>query len=105
MPIKALTAKFVEGVKPTATRIEYYDTDVTGLALRVTPSGAKSWTVRYWHGRRQRRLTIGDTDAFTLAQARDEARDVLYAAGKGQDPATGKQAGRKAESIGDLAEL
>jgi integrase len=105
MPIKALTAKFVDGVKPTATRIEYYDTDVIGLALRVTPSGAKSWTVRYWHGRRQRRLTIGDTDAFTLAQARDEARDVLYAAGKGQDPATGKQAGRKAESIGDLAEL
>jgi hypothetical protein len=105
MPIKKLTARFVASVKPKGTRVEYRDAQVDGLALRVTESGSKSWTLRYRHGRRQRRMTIGTTEAFSLAKARAEARDVLYAAGKGKDPATVKQAGRAADTIGDLATL
>lgn len=101
-----LTARFVAGVKPTRRRLEYGDEDVPGLALRVTPSGAKTWTLRYRNARaRLRRLTLGSAAVLTLAQARERARDELYAAGKGADPATEKQMGRKAETIADLAEL
>jgi integrase len=101
-----LTSRFVDSVKPTpAKRVEYFDENVTGLALRVTESGAKSWTVLYRHRGRLRRLTLGSVDVLTLAQARERARDELYAANKGADPATVKQSGRRAETIGDLATL
>lgn len=106
MPTLMLTARFVESVKPTpGKRVEYFDEDVTGLALRVTDRGAKSWTVLYRHRGHLRRLTLGNTSVLTLAKARDLARDHLYAAGKGADPAAEKQLGRKAETISDLAEL
>jgi integrase len=101
-----LTARFVDSIKPTrGKRVEYFDEDVPGLALRVTERGAKSWTVLYRHRGRLRRLTLGSVDVLTLANARERARDELYAASKGADPATVKQEGRKAETIGDLADL
>ncbi len=105
MPKKNLTARFVDSVKPTRSRTEYLDRDVPGLALRVTPQGAKSWSVLYRHHGRLRRLTLGSADVLTLAKARDRARDELYAVGKGADPAQAKLDGRKAETIGDLAEV
>jgi hypothetical protein len=106
MPTLMLTARFVDSVKPTpGKRVEYFDEDVTGLALRVTERGAKSWTVLYRHRGHLRRLTLGNTGVLTLARARELARDHLYAAGKGADPAAEKQLGRRAETIADLAEL
>jgi len=106
MPTLTLTAQTVKSIKPTqGRRVEYIDSIVPGLALRVTPAGSKSWTVRYRHRTRMRRMTLGSVDVLSLAKARERARDELHAASKGADPATAKQAGRKAETIGDLATL
>lgn len=106
MPTVLLTARFVSSIKATpGKRVEYLDEDVAGLALRVTEGGVKSWTLRYRHRGRLRRLTLGSEDALTLAQARERAREELHAASKGADPATAKQAGRTAETIDDLAAL
>jgi integrase len=100
-----LTDRQVAAIKPTTARVEYVDEKVPGLALRVTPNGAKSWTVRYRHRGRLRRLTLGSASVIPLVQARERVRDLLHEASKGADPATEKQAGRKAETIGDLAAL
>ena len=82
MPTVMLNARLVASITPTSgKRREYFDEDVPGLALRVTESGAKSWTVLYRHHGRLRRMTLGTLTAFTLAKARKEARDVLYAGG------------------------
>jgi integrase len=105
MPAKTLTAKFVKAIEATGQRVEYFDQTVPGLVLRVSPTGAKSWCVMYRHRRRLRRYTIGSTEAFTLADAREEARERLRDARKGGDPATEKQEARKAETIADLATL
>src|SRR2546427_6137423 len=105
MPRLLLTDRRVKALKPQATRIDYHDAQLPGLALRVTPTGEKSWSVRYRHRGRLRRLTLGRLDAISLATARERARDGLQAASKGFDPAAAKQAGRKTETIGDLAEL
>jgi integrase len=104
MPVRLLTARFIDAVKSTARREEYRDTEVRGLVLRVTPAGAKTFVVRYYnaHGR-ERRLTLGSADVITLAKARVRARDELYTASKGADPATTKQAARTAQTVGDLA--
>jgi integrase len=106
MPTVMLTARFVDSIKPTpGKRVEYFDEDVSGLALRVTEHGAKTWTVLYRHRGRLRRLTLGGADVLSLARARTRARDELTAVSHGGDPATAKQEGRKAETIGDLAAL
>jgi integrase len=105
VPTVMLTDRLIVAIKPTTTRVEYVDEKVPGLALRVTPNGAKSWTVRYRHRGRLRRLTLGSANVIPLVQARARVRDLLHDASKGADPATEKQAGRKAETIGDLAEL
>ncbi len=41
-------------VAPARGRLEVLDTKMPGLALRVAPSGKKTWTV-VWHQRRQTR--------------------------------------------------
>ncbi|MFN7984394.1 MAG: tyrosine-type recombinase/integrase [Vicinamibacterales bacterium] len=104
MPTVMLTARFVDTVKPTpGKRIEYVDREVPGLALRVMPTGIKSWTVRYRHRSRLRRLTLGSVTAVSLSQARDRARDELHGVSHGADPASVKQASRKAETFEELA--
>ncbi len=105
MPTLTLTDRMINTVKPSEKRVEYVDDKVPGLALRVMPSGAKSWTLRYRHRGRLRRLTLGTLKSITLSQARARARDEFHAASKGADPATEKQAGRKVETVGDLAGL
>ncbi|MBK9239389.1 MAG: tyrosine-type recombinase/integrase [Acidobacteria bacterium] len=104
MPTVNLTARLVASIKPSKARTEYFDSAMPGLALRVTPTGAKSWTVLYRHRGRLRRLTLGSESVVTLAAARDRARDELHGVTKGADPATVKQDGRKAETIADLAD-
>ena len=58
MPTKGLTELFVERVKPPSLgRIEYFDAAFSGLALRVTEKGHKSWSLHYRMGGRLRRFT------------------------------------------------
>jgi len=105
MPTKRFTARTVKALKPSSARVEYFDATVPGLALRVTPSGVKTWTLMYRHRGRLRRLTLGRADVIPLAKARERARDHLHDASKGADPAAEKQAGKKVETIGELATL
>ena len=105
MPTHSLTARFVASVKPTRARVEYFDREVPGLVLRVTPSGAKSWSIRYWHRGRQRRLTIGSAAVLSLSVARDRARDELYEVSQGNDPAGRKREAATAATVADLVDL
>ncbi len=93
----------------TGRQIEYPDVAVGGLALRVTPAGRKTWTLRYrTRDGQQRRITLGTFPAVGLADARQAAREALGAAAKGADPAKQKQAAvaaakaRKLSTVGDL---
>ena len=56
------TARTIETIRPVpGRRIDVFDASLPGLALRVTASGHKSWTVHYRNAaRRLRRLTLGD---------------------------------------------
>src|SRR2546423_6763326 len=104
-----LTDRRVATIRADATRrLEVPDDKVAGLALRVTPSGAKTWTLRYRveGGRRARlrRLTLGTYPAVGLAKARKAAANALgQVATTHTDPAAMKQAARLGETFGDLA--
>jgi hypothetical protein len=74
MPSLKLTADIVERMKPGATLIELVDLDprARGLALRIAPSGIKSWTLRYRLPTGERkRITLGNHPAMSLGKARD----------------------------------
>ena len=98
-----LTARTVDRLKPTPQQRDYWDAAITGLGLRVTPSGAKSWTVRYRVGRRLRRSTIGRYPTLSLADARAQARAALRDVALGRDPAQAKRDARAAHTFGQLA--
>jgi integrase len=84
---KALTAKAVENLAPTASRMEVADGGMQGLYLVVQPSGAKSWAVRYRFAGKPRKMTIGPYPLFGLLQAREAAGKALRAVSEGRDPA------------------
>ncbi len=88
MPKKNLSATFVSKVKPPAEgRVEYFDTQVKSLALRVTEKGAKSWVFFYRIDGKLRRLTIGKFPKVGLKEARDTARMAGSKVYSGIDPA------------------
>jgi len=91
MPNKKLTDSFIRSVKSEEKRIEYYDTIVTGFALRVSPSGHKSFVYRYRADGKIKRFTIGKFPKISLSKARDQAKDLAYKIRKGTDPLYEKQ--------------
>ena len=114
MSKRITTAVSVDAVKPNKIhQIDVPDAKVAGLALRVTPSGAKSWTFRYRNiGRQQKRINLGRYPAVRLVEARDAAYRVLASLAEGGDPAAEKKGqkarararARQLESVGDLIE-
>jgi integrase len=97
MPSLKLTAEIVERTKPGPTLIELVDLDprARGLALRITPSRIKSWTLRYRLPTGERkRITLGNYPAMSLSKARDAVALKLAAIVDGRDPAAEKKAAR-----------
>lgn len=76
-------------------RLEWADTVVPQLRLRVSDKGAKHWSVIYrvsgagdgGNKGPMRRMSLGDYPRVTIAKARDGARDALDLAEKGTNPA------------------
>jgi integrase len=62
------------------------DTAVPGLRVRVTNTGAKSFVFEAKLNRQTIRRTIGDVRAWTIEQARAEARRLAVLLDEGNDP-------------------
>ena len=69
-----LTDRFCASARSTEVQTDYFDAQVTGLALRVTSGGTRSWTLL--HGTPRRRVTLGRYPSLTLAAARARAIEV-----------------------------
>jgi integrase len=96
MPTKRLTDLFIEKLKaPKSGRVEYFDAAMSGLALRVTESGHKSWCLFYRHNGRLRRHTLGDFKKLNKVRAaHDAARAAFQQLVGGVDPGEAKRAAR-----------
>jgi integrase len=72
----------------------YWDTGITGLALKVTPKGKKTFLVQYRPGGRgtpTRKMFIGPFGEVTFHKAQTEAKRILGLRAEGRDPAFEKQ--------------
>jgi CRP-like cAMP-binding protein len=88
-----ITKRLVEGLKADPAREIYVpDDDVPGFGIRVRPSGAASYVVRYRTAAGEsRRLTIGRVGVLSPEEARRTAQKHLAAVAGGADPARDKR--------------
>jgi site-specific recombinase XerD len=82
-----LTQTFVNSVNPSEKLLRIRDTNTIGLVLFVNAGGKKTYFVDYkrLNGKRAD-YKIGDATRYTLAEAREAARDFLASVEKGIDP-------------------
>ena len=91
-----LTDVSVRKAAPTTKRQEIADGQAPGLYLIVQPSGSKSWAVRYSHGGKVKKVTLGGYPALPLLEARRRALGIAAGVANGADPAEEKKAERNA---------
>lgn len=96
-----LTAKLLAGLHVTGREYEVHDTTVTGLFVRVTAAGAKSYVVTWARGRKK---TLGRVGILTLDQARQEATQYLAEARKHGEPTAVSQ-GRRGAALPSLRDF
>lgn len=65
-----LTPLMLSGIKPKAKEFSLYDAQCEGLALRVQPSGVRSWVCWDRTNGKTRRITLGRYPEMSLEEAR-----------------------------------
>ena len=101
---RAFTELFVRKLKPKPTAFVTWDLKQRGLAIRVQPTGRKSWYVAYSRHGRPRWLRLGDADAIYLADARQLAAEAMLQVARGHDPAAERKAERGSGTFAELAD-
>jgi len=101
------TDRQISALRPSASPYEASVAGTRGLAVRVFPSGAKSFEFRYvaLNGTR-RRLRMGNYPGLSLAKAKADAEEYGVVVVRGGDPAADLAAKRADKRTGDtLSEL
>lgn len=81
----AFTELFIKNLKPRVK--EYFENEGRGFIVRVHPSGAKTFYIRYSFSGKQKKLSLGDYPYVSLATAREKYHDALKLVRSGIDPA------------------
>jgi len=104
-----ISKETVDRAKPAATRYVLWDRRLKGFGLRVEPTGAKSYFIRYraGGGRRGvlRQFKIGAHGKLTPDMARKEAGRRLAEAELGGDPQATRVTQRQQLCVSELCEL
>ena len=104
MPKKKLTNQVIKSInQPDTGRVDYQDEIVPGLILRVSASGRKSYSVSYWQRGKRPRVTLGDASLLSLAEAREQAREILRDVKLGLDRAKEKRQEHEADTFAELS--
>jgi integrase len=69
---------------------------VSGLALHITPTGARSWILRVMVGAKRREMGLGSYPSVSLASARDKGREKRNLIEEGVDPLAARRAAKSA---------
>jgi integrase len=98
-----LTDTIVRKILPPARgQTLLWDSEVKGFALRVTAAGARAFVLDYRAEGRQRRITIGGYPDWSVAAARQAAKDLKREVDRGLDPMGERHTDRAAPTMADL---
>jgi hypothetical protein len=88
-----LNKQFVDKLMRVQKDTLYRDSSVVGFALRVKPSGARTWVVQYRNQvGRTRKLAMKNSSATTPEEARRWAKLTLGKVAAGRDPSAERNA-------------
>ena len=103
-----LTQRRIAGLQCPAGKkdILVFDDEQSGLGVRVTAGGGRSFLAQYRHAGEKRRIPLGSCSAISLANARNAARAIMGDVAKGHDPASDRKrkAARDALTLDALIE-
>ena len=104
-----LTKTIVDRAEPRARDYYLWDDQLKGFGVRITPTGRKSYLVRYRFGggrsARQRKFRIGyHGSPWSTDAARKEAMRILSEAAHGKDPADARAAERQRTTFAAYSE-
>jgi len=98
-----LTKRSIEALKPSGERYDVFDADLRGFAVRVLPSGRRTYRFKYVANQRQRVVSIGEHGApWTCEDARTQAQILRGRVAHGEDPAAQRAAAASAHSAAAL---
>lgn len=105
-----LTKKVVDAADKRDKRYHVWDSELPGFALRVEPSGVKTFVIKYranggGRSAKQHWLVIGRFGPLTPDQARKIAKAKLGGVAAGADPASELQAKRRELTMSALIDL
>jgi len=107
MTAQTLTTTFVNRAKcpSTETKVDYFDTKVNGLHLKILKSGRKTYYLRYRGIRgKQIGLKLGDARFLSLNDARELASQKLSQIAMGEDPVAIKTERKLTPTFADFME-
>ncbi len=99
-----LTHRALRSLSTDRLQEDFWDDLLTGFGVRIAGSGRKTFVLRYRANGRKRRISIGTYPPWSLADARDKAKEILGQAAKGEDPQAAHKRELAAETFGELAE-
>ena len=111
--IMRMTDVGIRKLKPKAERYEEWEDGRTGLGVRVTPKGRKTFVFMYWRDGKARRMTLGvygkGPDKVSLSDANVKRAEARRALDEGRDPGAdtveANRAEREAETVAGLVEM
>lgn len=88
MAKEVFTSGKIKGFKCPADKSQAFlwDAKTQGLGLRVTPSGKPAYIFQSEFKGKSLRITIGNTDVWTIPQAQEKARELQRQIDEGRDP-------------------
>lgn len=101
-----LTKRFVETLAPVAGKdFSIWDRDIPGFSVRVKPTGAKTYEIKYYApDGRQRKKSLGKVSHLTLDEARKLARIELGKVAGGGDPVADAKREKGRMTIAELCD-
>lgn len=99
-----LTEKIIRNIRPPSGRDQLIVRDLilSGLAIRITRSGHRAFVFNYTCNGLQRRMTIGSPPAWSVAAARERAKEIRRQVDAGVDPLEEKRKASAEETLGTV---
>jgi integrase len=95
---------YIKNLKPEPTK--YYKREANGFAVKVWPSGVKTWVYIYTFESKRKEMRLGEYPAMKLADARTKYNEAYELHKNGRDPGAEerqqKEERRLADTIEDL---
>jgi site-specific recombinase XerD len=99
---KVIDALHYEGTPPKGEDLRW-DDEVKGFAVRVYPTGSKTYVFIYRYKGRPKRLSLGSTNVIPVDQAREMARLAKVQVYQQRDPSAERKRRNEGHTFGQLA--